>query len=266
MKTVNTSSSYHSGHFFNEWMDHSAFHEAPLGNAIVYFEPHFVIISLFSHSTSSYLLIDSHDVHAAFQGILEFHSFTRPSRPFTSVGTYPLTIPPHGGVNWVESHGMGRLPSSPELLWQKRDLLSPVPLSFTLLSFWKWDLWGKGSDDVGCLHCIYQKLRCELSWCTPYWMLSQVAHMKWKVMKKLTKNNFHFTVSNQNNMHETLMAFPVCSRIIWCSVKLSNPRNMRSSNTTTIKDQLLIDNKILFQIPIWNVERIPGNFGLWSHK
>jgi len=80
--------------FFNEWIDHWAFHEAPLGNAIVCFEPHFVVISLFSLSTSSYLLIDSRDVQAAFQGILEFHSFTRPSRAAMSVGTslfYPLT-------------------------------------------------------------------------------------------------------------------------------------------------------------------------------
>lgn len=66
-------------------------HEAPLGNAIVRFVPHFVVISLFSHSASSYLLIDSHDVQASFQGILEFHSFTRPSRASMSVGTYPLT-------------------------------------------------------------------------------------------------------------------------------------------------------------------------------
>lgn len=160
-------------------MDHSAFHEAPLGNAIVCFKPHFVIISLFSHSTSSYLLIDSHDVQAAFQGVLEFHSFTRPSRASTSVGTYPLTIPPHGGVNWGESHETGRLPSSPELLWQKRDLLSPVPLSSTFArSFWRWDLWGKGFDDMGCLHCTCQKLRGEVSWCTPYWMLSPVVDLK----------------------------------------------------------------------------------------
>lgn len=73
--------------FFNEWIELSAFHEAPLGNAIVHFGPHFVVISLFSHSMSSYLLIDSHDVQASFQGILEFHSFTRPSRASMSVGT-----------------------------------------------------------------------------------------------------------------------------------------------------------------------------------
>lgn len=75
------------------------FHEAPFGNAIVRFKPHFVIISLFSHSASYYLLIDSHDVWAAFQGMLEFHSFSRPSRAPVLVGTYLLTIPPHGGVN-----------------------------------------------------------------------------------------------------------------------------------------------------------------------
>lgn len=58
------------------------------------FDPHFVVRSLFLLSTSSYLLIDSHDVQAAFQGILEFHSFTRPSRAAMSEGTslfYPLT-------------------------------------------------------------------------------------------------------------------------------------------------------------------------------
>lgn len=59
---------------FNEWMVHSLFHEAPLGNAIVHFKLHFVIMSRFSHFTWSYLPIDSLDVQAAFQGILEFHS------------------------------------------------------------------------------------------------------------------------------------------------------------------------------------------------
>lgn len=76
--------------FLNESMDHSAFHEAPFGNAIVCFK---------LHSTSYYLLIDSHDVWAAFQGMLEFHSFSRPSRAPVLIGTYPPTIPPHGGVN-----------------------------------------------------------------------------------------------------------------------------------------------------------------------
>lgn len=37
MSAVNTSTGYHPVHFFNEWIDHSAFHEAPLGNAIVHF-------------------------------------------------------------------------------------------------------------------------------------------------------------------------------------------------------------------------------------
>lgn len=90
---------------FNEWMVHSSFHEAPLGNAIVHFKLHFVIMSLFSHSTSSYLLIDSHDVQAAFQGILEFHSFSRPSRASTSVGTYPAQSHPMG--LWVGENPMG---------------------------------------------------------------------------------------------------------------------------------------------------------------
>lgn len=33
-----------------EWIDHSAFHEAPLRNAIVRFEPHVAVISLFLRS------------------------------------------------------------------------------------------------------------------------------------------------------------------------------------------------------------------------
>lgn len=73
---------------------------------------------------------------AAFQGILEFHSFTRPSRAAMSVGTSlftPSQTSHHGGVNWGESLGTGRLPSSLELLWQKRDLLSPVPLYSALI-------------------------------------------------------------------------------------------------------------------------------------
>lgn len=128
-------------------------------------KPHFVIISLFSHSMSSYLLIDSHDVQAAFQGVLEFHSFIRPSRVSTSVGTYPLTILPHGGVNWGESHGMGRLLSNRELLWQKKDLLSPLPLSSNFLrSCWKWDFgWGKRLHDIACLHCTCQIMSGKLS-------------------------------------------------------------------------------------------------------
>lgn len=119
-----------------EWIDHSAFHEAPLRNAIVRFEPHVAVISLFfALSTSSYLLIDSHDVETAFQGILEFHSFTRPSRSAVSVGTSLFTLSQisRGGVDWRESLGTGRLPSNREIFSQKRDLPSPIARSFTFL-------------------------------------------------------------------------------------------------------------------------------------
>lgn len=92
-------------------------------------------IPLFALSTSSYLLIDSHDVETAFQGILEFHSFTRPSRSAVSVGTSLFTLSQisRGGVDWRESLGTGRLPSNREIFSQKRDLPSPIARSFTFL-------------------------------------------------------------------------------------------------------------------------------------
>lgn len=42
----------------------------------------------------AYLLINSHDVHAAFQSILEFHSFTHPSRVAMSVSTLLTSFNP----------------------------------------------------------------------------------------------------------------------------------------------------------------------------
>lgn len=77
-------------------------------------------IPLFALSTSSYLLIDSHDVETAFQGILEFHSFTRPSRiccVCRHFSFYPVT-----NLTW--GCGLKRIPWEREITIKPRDLLT----------------------------------------------------------------------------------------------------------------------------------------------
>lgn len=135
----NTSSSYHPMHFFNEWIDHSAFHEAPLGNAIVRFKPHFVVITPFF---ALHVFLSS-DWLSWCAGCFSRHPWIPLIHPSFKSFHIRRHLPPHKshtmGV-WTEENpmGRGRLPSRLELLWQKGDLPSPAPLSFTFVwSCWK---------------------------------------------------------------------------------------------------------------------------------
>lgn len=150
MQTVlNPSTSYQPFPLFSEWIDHSAFHEAPLGNAIVHFEPHFAVISLFFCSPRLLIFWLTLMMCAPlFRASLNStHSPVLQERPSRLWRHLPSQISHHGGVNWGESYGTGRLPPRPQILWQKGDFAESETLVWVFFSRWASGGW-KGSLQV----------------------------------------------------------------------------------------------------------------------
>lgn len=139
--------------FSNEWIDHSAFHEAPLGYSIVRFETSlYRYIPLFSHST----IFLSPDWLSWCSGCFSRNPWIPLIHPSFKSFHVCRPWPPHKshtmGV-WTEENPMGRgdYHRVLELLWQKRDLLSPVLLSSTFIwSYWKEDfgIWWHGHSSL----------------------------------------------------------------------------------------------------------------------